>query len=414
MKSDISKVLHSLAGWSVLRHVLYAASQLKPDRMVLVTSPDADAIAAEAHKYSPDIAHAIQHDAKGTGDAVKAALPHLEGFQGMVLVLYGDSPLTTLDTLQQLTQSAQQHDVVLTTMTPANPAQYGRVLLEDNTPVDIIEYNDANEQQRAISLCNAGIMAVQQHCLADLLGVVDNNNAKQEYYLTDIVALSCQRGLSRSYILAEESEMLGINSRTELAQAEAVMQTRLRQQALSQGVGMVAPETVFLSMDSQFGYDVLLHPYVVLGQVSIGDGVEIRSFCHIDGATIERDATIGPYARIRPGTHLGAESAVGNFVEVKNSHLHDGVKAGHLSYLGDAEIGAGTNIGAGTITCNYDGQAKHRTVIGADAFIGSNSAFVAPVRVGDRVTVGAGSIVTEDAQSDTLVIARNRQVTKAR
>jgi bifunctional UDP-N-acetylglucosamine pyrophosphorylase / glucosamine-1-phosphate N-acetyltransferase len=414
MKSKTSKVLHRVAGWSVLRHVLEVGATLSPERVILVTSPDADAITDEARRIFPNIRSAIQHHAGGTGDAVRSALPLLEGFEGTVLVLYGDSPLMTPATLQRLTEAATQHDIVLTAMTPHDPAQYGRVMVNEGGQVQaIVEYNDATEAQRAVTLCNAGVMAISSDVLPVLLSRLTNHNSKSEYYLTDLIALANSAGKSCGYIMADEQEMLGVNTRQELAYAEGVMQQRLRSAAMAAGVGMVAPETVFLSMDTQFGVDVLIHPYVVIGEgVTLANDAEIRSYSHIEGATVGEGAMVGPFARLRKGTRLGRKAAVGNFVEVKNAVLHDGVKAGHLSYLGDAEIGTQTNVGAGTITCNYDGTHKHRTTIGRNVFIGSDTALVAPVTIGDNVTIAAGSVITEDVSADSLAIARTRQVVK--
>ncbi len=414
MKSATSKVLHKLAGWSVLRHVIDTAQSLNPERMVLVTSPNADSIVNEARNAEPDMHHAIQEKAQGTGDAVKAALPHLEGFEGTVLVLYGDSPLTRPETLVGLLEKAALHDVTLTAMTPNDPAQYGRIKLDASGNVEaIVEYKEATEEERAITLCNAGLMAVNSAALADLLGKLSNDNAKGEYYLTDLIELANNDGKACGYITADEQEMLGINSRRELAQAEAITQTRLRNKALDAGVGLVAPQTVMLSMDTHFGYDVIVHPNVVIGAgVSIADNVEIKSFTHLEGATIESGATVGPYARLRPGAHLQENTSIGNFVEVKNATLKQGAKAGHLSYIGDATIGEKTNIGAGTITCNYDGKNKHHTTIGKHVFVGSDTALVAPVTVGDNVTIAAGSVITDNVEDNALALGRSRQTNK--
>ncbi len=414
MKSKTSKILHSLAGWSVLRHVLEVAKALSPETVILVTSPEADAIAEEGKDVIADLKHVVQEQPQGTGDAVKTALPHLEHASGTVLVLYGDSPLMQPDTLRRLIEARSGHQVALTAMQPFDPAHYGRVVLDEAGQVEaIVEYKDASEEQRTIRLCNAGVMALAAGAVPELLSKLSNDNAKKEYYLTDVVKLVKEAGGSCGYIVADEEEMLGVNNRAELAYAEGVMQWRLRRRALDAGVGMVAPETVFLSMDTQFGEDVMLHPHVVIGKgVSIKDDVEIRSFSHLEGATVEAGATVGPYARLRPGAVIGHRAGVGNFVEIKNAQLAEGVKIGHLSYIGDAEVGANTNIGAGTITCNYDGRHKHQTVIGRDVFIGSDTSLVAPVTVADGATIGAGSVITEDVPEYGLSIARGKQVNK--
>jgi bifunctional UDP-N-acetylglucosamine pyrophosphorylase / glucosamine-1-phosphate N-acetyltransferase len=414
MKSHTSKVLHKVAGWTVLRHVLQVGLALEPERVVLVTSPDADDIVAEARAHAPNLHHAVQVKAAGTGDAVRAALPHLQGFSGTVLILYGDSPLMTEVTLRTLVHKARECDVALTAMTPQDPAHYGRIKLNPSGDVEaIVEFNDANATERAIGLCNAGVIAFNATSLPALLAGLTNHNTKGEYYLTDCVALAVSSGLRCCYIVADEEEMLGVNTRAELAYAEGVMQRRLRGAAMAAGVGMVAPDTVFLSMDTRFGRDVLIHPYAVFGAgVTVADGAEIKSFSHIEGADIGESASVGPFARLRKGTRMGRKSAVGNFVEVKNSVLHEGVKAGHLSYLGDAEIGEHTNIGAGTITCNYDGTHKHKTTIGAHVFVGSDTSLVAPVTVGDHVTIAAGSVITDNVSENSLAIGRARQVVK--
>ncbi len=414
MKSDTSKVLHDLAGWSVLKHVIETAKQLNPAHMALVTSPNADAIFDEGKACYADIKHVVQRKALGTGDAVKSALEGMDAFDGTLLVLYGDSPLTRLGTLQRLLEKAQQCDVALTAMQPKDPAQYGRIICDESGYVDaIVEYKDASDEQREIDLCNAGLMAINAKEAPQLIAAIDNNNAKDEYYLTDIVKIANNQGKKCGYIIADEEEMLGINKRSELAQAYHIIQTRLRSHALDSGVGLVAPETVMLSMDTTFGYDVIVQPHVVFGKkVSVGDYSTIKSFSHLEGATIGAYVNVGPYARLRPGAELKDKSAVGNFVEVKNAIFHEGAKAGHLSYLGDAEIGARTNIGAGTITCNYDGTNKHKTTIGSDVFVGSDTAMVAPVTIGNDVLIAAGSVITEDVPDNAKAFGRSRQVNK--
>jgi bifunctional UDP-N-acetylglucosamine pyrophosphorylase / glucosamine-1-phosphate N-acetyltransferase len=416
MKSDTSKVLHDLAGWSVLRHVIETAKQLNPHSMTLVTSPNAETIIAEGKTCYPAMRHVVQQEARGTGDAVKAALADMKDFDGSLLVLYGDSPLTRLHTLQHLLEQAATCDVALTAMHPKNPAQYGRILCDDSGNVQaIIEYKDASEVQRSISLCNAGLMAINANIAHELVNAIDNKNAKGEYYLTDIVSIANRKGKKCSYILADEKEMLGINTRTELAEAYQIIQARLRKKALDAGVGLVAPDTVMLSMDTAFGYDVMVHPHVVFSHgVSVGDYSTIKSFSHLEGAKIGARVNVGPYARLRKGAELREGSAVGNFVEVKNAVFHEGAKAGHLSYLGDADIGANTNIGAGSITCNYDGKNKFKTVIGNNVFIGSDTAMVAPVRIGDNSLIAAGSVITDDVPDNNVAFARSRQSNKTK
>jgi bifunctional UDP-N-acetylglucosamine pyrophosphorylase / glucosamine-1-phosphate N-acetyltransferase len=413
MKSATSKVLHKVAGWSILQHVLEGAKALSPARMILVTSEGADDILSEGKRICPDIIHTVQKQADGTGGAVRSALPALQGFNGNVLIMYGDSPLMRLATYEKLLEKLEQNHLVITTMTPADPAQYGRIILQGENVASIIEYNDASDEQKNINLCNAGFMAVRNDCLNQWVGRIENNNAKNEYYLTDLVAIAAAEKANCAYINVAEEETLGVNNRFELAQAEAMMQTRLRNAHLQNGVGMIDPQTVYFSIDTQIGRDVLIHPFVVFGAgVSIADDAEIKSFSHIEGAEIGACASAGPFARLRSGTKLGKNCAIGNFVEIKNATLHEGAKAGHLSYIGDAEIGANTNIGAGTITCNYDGKNKHKTTIGNNVFVGSDTSLVAPVTIGNNVTIAAGSVITDDIPENALGIARSRQTNK--
>jgi bifunctional UDP-N-acetylglucosamine pyrophosphorylase/glucosamine-1-phosphate N-acetyltransferase len=418
MKSATSKVLHKVAGWSILQHVLEGAKSLSPERMILVTSDPAieggaDDILAEGKRICPDIIHAVQKQADGTGGAVRSALPALEGFNGNVLIMYGDSPLMRVATYEKLLDKLEQNHLVITTMTPADPAQYGRIILQGENVASIIEYNDASAEQRKIGLCNAGFMAVRAKSLQQWVGRIQNNNSKSEYYLTDLVAIASHDKANCAYINVAEEETLGVNNRLELAQAEAMMQTRLRNEHLQNGVGMIDPQTIYFHMDTQIGRDVLIHPFVVFGAgVNIADDAEIKSFSHIEGAEIGEGASAGPFARLRAGTKLGENCAIGNFVEIKNSTLHEGAKAGHLSYIGDAEIGSHTNIGAGTITCNYDGKNKHKTSIGKNVFVGSDTSLVAPVTIGNNVTIAAGSVITDDIPENALGIARSRQTNK--
>lgn len=414
MQSKTSKVLHKLAGWPLIRHVLTTAHSLLPERVVLVTSTGAEDIVAEAQACEPSVLHAVQEQACGTADAVRAAMSHLDGFSGRVLVLYGDTPLMTTQTLEALLATLNHYDLAITGMEPEDPAQYGRLLQDAQGDLQaIIEYREASPEQRGITLCNAGVMAMDMDVLHTQLPRIEANNAKGEYYLTDLVSLCRESGKRCGYMLAAEEEMLGINTRAELAACESRLQQRLRRQMLESGVGMIAPETVFFAMDTRIGRDTVIHPYVTfLTGVTIGEGADIRSFSQIEGAVIADRTSIGPYARLRPGTTIGPRSAIGNFVETKNVTLHEGVKAGHLSYLGDAEIGSNTNIGAGTITCNYDGKEKHHTHLGSDVFVGSDTAFVAPVSVGDGATIGAGSVITKDVPEYALSLARTRQVIK--
>jgi bifunctional UDP-N-acetylglucosamine pyrophosphorylase/glucosamine-1-phosphate N-acetyltransferase len=412
MKSDLPKVLHPIAGWPMVRHVLAACEALGPERLAVVVGPGMESVSRAVAPWPS----AVQENQLGTADAVKAALPALEGFEGDVLVVYGDTPLITADTLAAMAEALHGPDdpaMVVLGMRPDDPAQYGRLVLTAEGTLDaIIEYADATPAQREIGLCNGGLMAFRSDHLGGLLGAIGNDNAKGEYYLTDAVAAARARGLACAVVEGSAEDVQGINSRAELAQAERVMQGRLRAGAMAGGATLIDPDSVFFHMDTRLGRDVTIHPSVIFGPGAIvGDRVEIKGFCHIEGAKVADGALIGPFARLRPGAEIGADAHVGNFVEVKNAVLGEGAKANHLTYLGDADVGAGSNIGAGTITCNYDGYLKHRTVIGEEVFIGSNTALVAPVTVGDRANVGAGSVVTKDVEPDALAVARGEQRT---
>jgi bifunctional UDP-N-acetylglucosamine pyrophosphorylase / glucosamine-1-phosphate N-acetyltransferase len=412
MQSSRPKVLHPVANRPMIGHALAAAKALAPDRVIAVIGPEMDA-AAQAIAPTPTVIQALQ---RGTADAVAAARSALGDFAGEVLVLYGDTPLTTPATLERLLAERvrQNAAVAVIGMRPAEPGAYGRLVLDpDGALAAIVEAKDATDEQRRIALCNSGVMAIDGRHLWPLLDAVGNSNAKHEYYLTDIVGIARTRGLRCAAIEAPAAEMMGVNSRAELAEAEALMQGRLRAAAMAAGVTFTAPETVFLSADTRLGRDCVVGPFVVFGpEVTVGDGVEIPAFCHLAGAKVGDHAILGPFARLRPGAELGAHVHIGNFVEVKNAKLASGVKANHLAYLGDANVGEGTNIGAGTITCNYDGVDKHRTEIGKDVFVGTNSSLVAPVAIGDGAMIGAGSVITEDVPADALALGRGRQVVK--
>jgi len=416
MRSAQPKVLHEIAGRPMLAHVLAALAPLGPAATVVVVGPGMDAVAKAA---APATA-VLQPSPRGTGDAVRcaaAALAQIRGAIDTVLVLYGDTPLVESETLARLLaarQAAPPAAVAVAGMRPADPGPYGRLVCDrDGALLRIVEASDAGAAERAIGLVNGGIMALDAAAAFDLVGRIGNDNARREYYLTDIVALARAAGLCCRVAELPAEELAGVNTRAELAAAEAAMQRRLRRRALEAGVTLVAPDTVFLSADTRFGRDVTVEPNVVFGPgVSVGDGARIRAFSHLDGAAVGPGAIVGPFARLRPGAVLEERVHVGNFVEVKAARLGAGAKANHLSYLGDSEIGAGTNIGAGTITCNYDGFNKFRTIIGEDAFIGSNTALVAPVSVGRGAIVAAGSVVTGDVPDDALTIARGRQVDK--
>ncbi|MBT6116657.1 MAG: bifunctional UDP-N-acetylglucosamine diphosphorylase/glucosamine-1-phosphate N-acetyltransferase GlmU [Rhodospirillaceae bacterium] len=410
MKSDLPKVLHPLAGRPMVRHLIATLDAVRASRAVVVVGPEMEVV-TEAVAPLPT---ALQMDQKGTGDAVKAARRALAGFAGDVLVLYGDTPLLTVETLERMLaarRTAPHPAVVVLGFEPEDPAEYGRLIAGPDGALDaIVEFREADEAQRAIGLCNSGVMAIDGAVLFDLLDAVTDDNAKGEYYLTDIVAIARARGLPCAYVMAPVEELVGVNSRADLAVAERILQGRLRAAAMAGGVTMLDPETVWLSHDTKFGRDVVIQPNVFFGPgVAIGDGVTIKAFSHIEGATVAEAAIIGPFARLRPGAEIGRAAHIGNFVEVKAAVVEAGAKANHLSYIGDARIGAGANIGAGTITCNYDGFTKSLTEIGAGAFIGSNSALVAPVKIGDGAIVGAGSTITRDVPADALSVARGDQ-----
>jgi bifunctional UDP-N-acetylglucosamine pyrophosphorylase/glucosamine-1-phosphate N-acetyltransferase len=407
MKSDMPKVLHKIAGRSMIGHVLAALEPLAPERRVVVISPGQDDVAAEV----APVETAIQHEARGTGDAVRAALGALEGFNGTVLVAFGGDPMFTTDTMARLAAAREGDnppDVVVLGFETDNPDRYGRLVQDADGRLErIVEISEAHMIDRPVRLYNAGIMAIDGAKLADLLAGLTTDNAKGEYYLTDIVEVARSRGGYVSVVEAPEEETLGVDSRADLARAEALMQRRLRETALEAGVTLVAPETVFLAHDTVIGRDTIVHPNVTFGPgVTIGSGVEIKSFCHLEAATVADGAIIGPYARLRPGAEIGLGAHIGNFVEVKAATIGAGAKANHLSYIGDATVGAGANIGAGTITCNYDGFSKFRTEIGAGAFIGSNTALVAPVTIGDGAIIGAGGTVTQSVEADALAVVR--------
>lgn len=409
MRSALPKTLHPIAGRPMIRHLLAAVEQVF-DRAVVVVGPGMPALEAAAAPH----ATAVQPDRLGTGHATLQAAPLLEGFAGDVAVLYADNPLIAPATLRRLLAARQRAGLVLLAMRPADPARYGRVLTDASGGVtQVVEWADASEEVRQVGLCNAGVVCAPAANLFRWLRQVRNDNRQGEYYLTDIVAIAAAEGVRVEAVEAPEAELRGINSRAELAEAEAEVQRRLRRAAMDGGATLIHPESVVLSHDTALGQDVTIGPNVVFAPgVAVEDGVEIRAFSHLEGCVVKRGAIIGPFARLRPGTVIEQAAHVGNFVELKAAVLGAGAKANHLSYLGDAEIGAGANIGAGTITCNYDGVNKHRTVIGEGAFIGSDTALVAPVRVGARALVAAGSVITQDVPDDALAVARGRQATK--
>ena len=412
MLSDRPKVLHEVAGAPLLWHALRSGLALDPARIVVVTGHGAEAVEATAQEFA-DVTCVRQEEQLGTGHAVLQARAALDGFEGEAVVLYGDTPFVRPETLERMIAARTDADLVVLGFEAADPGRYGRLVLRDGTLERIVEFKDATEEERAITLCNSGIVVASAPVLFDLLDGVGNDNAAGEYYLTDIVALARDRGLTAAAVACDEAETLGINSREELAEAERIFQQTARAEALAEGVALPAPETVIFGFDTVIGRDATVEPYVVFGPgVTVETGARIRAFSHLEGCHVSRGAVVGPYARLRPGAELAEDTRVGNFCEIKNAEICEGAKVNHLSYIGDARIGAGTNVGAGTITCNYDGVFKHRTEVGERAFIGSNTMLVAPVTVGDEAMTASGSVITRDVPDGALAVARGRQENK--
>jgi bifunctional UDP-N-acetylglucosamine pyrophosphorylase/glucosamine-1-phosphate N-acetyltransferase len=414
MNSDLPKVLHPLGGVPLFVHAIEAGRALDPARIVLVTGHGAPDVATAATAHDDTLLIAEQTEQLGTAHAVAAARDVMAGATGLAVVVYGDTPFLSADTFDALRAAhAGGADVVVLGFHAADPSRYGRLIVRDGALERIVEWKDATPEERAITLCNSGVVAAEAGLLFDLVSAVANDNAAGEYYLTDIVALARARGLIAVAVTCPEAETLGINTRAELAAAEALFQSRARAAAMEAGVTLIAPDTVHFALDTVLGRDAVVEPFVVFGPgVTVESGARIRSFSHLEGCHVGDGAVVGPYARLRPGAELGDGAHVGNFVEVKAARLGDGVKANHLSYIGDAEIGPRTNIGAGTITCNYDGVSKHRTVIGRDAFIGSDTMLVAPVTVGDGAMTASGSVITRDVPPGDMAVARARQDNK--
>jgi bifunctional UDP-N-acetylglucosamine pyrophosphorylase/glucosamine-1-phosphate N-acetyltransferase len=413
MKSALPKVLHKIAGAPLVAHVARTAAAAGIDVASVVVAPDMDAVGLAAKDAHPNTTTFVQREQHGTADAVKAAETAYAKHAGHVIVLYGDTPLLRPETLSKVRKALDTGaDVVAIGFEAADPTGYGRLLMDkDGALVGIREHKDASVAEKAITLCNSGILAFRSGgALKKLLAAIDNKNAKSEYYLTDAVALAHADGLQARMVQSDEEEVRGVNSRSELAAAEAIIQRRLREKAMENGASLVAPETVFLSADTVIGKDVIIEPNVVIGPgVVIEDGATIKSFCHLERAHVGPYATVGPFARLRPGAKLAKNAHVGNFVEIKQSDIGEGAKVNHLTYIGDSSVGAAANIGAGTITCNYDGFEKHRTEIGAGAFIGSNSSLIAPVKIGEGAYVGSGSVISKNVEPDALALTRAPQ-----
>jgi bifunctional UDP-N-acetylglucosamine pyrophosphorylase / glucosamine-1-phosphate N-acetyltransferase len=411
MKSSLPKVLHPLAGWPMVRHVLETVARLKPAKVVGVIAPGAKAV---AQAFAPHQT-VVQAKPLGTGHAVRAALGALRGHGGPVLVVYGDCPLIASETLQRLVDACRKQGAAVGVLgfVSRDPTPYGRLIVRRGVLERIVESRDADDSEKAIDFCNSGVMCLDGTLIASLLGAIKDDNVKREFYLTDAVAIARAAGHTAIALEGAEAEFLGVNSRAELAAAEKTLQGRLRAAALEAGVSMTDPDTVWLSVDTKLAADVTIGPCVRFGTgVSVASGTEIKAFCDIKGARIGRGAIIGPFARIRPGSDVADEVHIGNFVELKATRMGRGAKANHLAYLGDSDIGTASNIGAGTIAVNYDGYGKSRTVIGAEAFVGSNSSLVAPLRIGRGANVTAGSVITEDVPAGAVAFGRARQVTK--
>ncbi|NUQ17243.1 MAG: bifunctional UDP-N-acetylglucosamine diphosphorylase/glucosamine-1-phosphate N-acetyltransferase GlmU [Sphingomonas sp.] len=412
MRSDTHKVLHPIASRPLLLHLLDRVDALGANKRVVVVGKGREQV--EAAIAGRDVTVAFQAEQKGTGHAVQQAADALAGYDGPVLILYGDTPFVKAETLRRMLDRLDGDGgpgVVVLASCPPDPLKYGRIILgEGDRIAKMVEYKDATEEERAVRLCNSGMMAIRAKDLFRWLGKVGNENAAGEYYLPDVVNIAAAEGREAVVIEGDPYETAGVNSRAELAHLELEWQRRRREQVLHEGATLIDPESVWFAYDTKLGRDVTVEPHVVFGPgVEVADGATIHAFSHIEGATIGAKAKIGPFARIRPGTRLGERSKVGNFVELKKAEVGDGAKVNHLSYVGDASVGARANIGAGTITCNYDGFGKYRTEIGDGAFIGSNTALVAPVRVGDGAIVGAGSVITSDVEPDSLAVERSEQ-----
>lgn len=413
MNSELPKVLHQIGGAPMLVHAMRAGATLNPEKTVIVAGYGAEAVSKAALAYDPDAETVLQTEQLGTAHAVAQAGAALEGFEGDALVLYGDTPFIGSETLEAMAVARGLHDVVVLGFEAADPGRYGRLITKGDALERIVEFKDATDKERAVTLCNSGVIAAKSSVLFDLIAAVGNDNASGEYYLTDIIGIARSKGLSSTVVRCDEAETLGVNSRAELIAAEADFQARARTAAIEDGVTLLAPDTVFFAYDTYLGRDAIIEQNVIFGpNVTVESGAKIRAFSHLEGCHVSQGATVGPYARLRPGAELQENVHVGNFVEIKNAIVAEGAKVNHLSYIGDADIGARTNIGAGTITCNYDGVFKHRTVIGEDVFIGSNTMLVAPVTVGNAAMTASGSVVSRDVPDGDLAIARSRQENK--
>lgn len=413
MESDLPKVMHELGGAPLFSHAWRQGRTLEPTRTVIVAGHGAELVEQAARDIDPDVTVVVQAEQLGTGHAVAQARAALEGFQGDAVVLYGDTPFTGEETLARMIDARKGADVVVLGFEARDPGRYGRLVMEGARLSRIVEFKDASDEERAITLCNSGVICADASTLLDLIDAVGNDNASGEYYLTDVVEVANARGLTATAVTCDESETLGINTRAELADAERIFQARARRMAMENGALLQAPDTVHFSADTVIGRDATIEPNVVFAPgVTVESGARIRAFSHLEDCHVSKDAVVGPYARLRPGTELANGAKIGNFVEIKNAQIGEGAKVNHLSYVGDATVGEAANLGAGTVTCNYDGVSKHHTTIGARAFIGSDTMLVAPVTVGDEAMTTTGAVITKDVPAGAMAIARAEQVNK--
>ena len=414
MDSDLPKVLHEVAGAPIVMHVLRTIKNLLPQKVVIVTGHGATEVEDKVSQFEPEVTFAKQKIQKGTGHAVSCAKSDLKDFKGNTLIVYGDVPFITSDTYAEiLTMKEKNTDMVVLSFNSEEPNNYGRLIVDNGNLTRIVEAKDASIDELKIKLCNSGVICVDNELLFDLLNKITNKNASEEYYLTDIVELACSQNYSIKTVMCEESETLGINTRLELSHAEKVFQEKTRELVVKNGVTLIQPETIYFSFDTEIGRDVYIGPNVVFGLgVTIESGVKILPFCHLEGCHVSHGSQVGPFARLRPGTELNENVRIGNFVELKNSIISQGSKVNHLSYIGDTSIGEHSNIGAGTVTCNYDGVNKHHTKIGDEVFLGSNTLLVAPITVGNQAMTATGTIVTKDIPSGDLTIGRVKQENK--
>ena len=413
MKSALPKTLHKIASFTMLDLVIKSAESLKADNITIVISEEMGQFTQEITKNHPHLklSFAIQKERLGTAHGVKIALQNNADIHNKIIVLYGDTPLITDKTLQNMSSSLDKNNLSILGFDCFEENKYGRLVINNNKLERIVEFKDANEQEKQITLCNSGVVGIKYNDVTALMNKIDNNNASQEFYLTDLVAIAINENLNVDFIKADSDEVLGVNSRIELNQAEEIKQNRIRKYLMENGVTLIDPKTNYFAADVKIENDVIIHPNVVIGKnTKIKNGAEIKSFSHVEGAQIAENVEIGPFARIRPGSKLENNVKIGNFVEVKKTKIAQGAKINHLSYIGDSNIGQNTNIGAGTITCNYDGYNKFTTNIGENVFIGSNNSLIAPVNIGNNSVVGAGSVVSKDVSDDELAVSRSKQI----